>query len=35
MLPQRNVNCFVAPLHSTAADRAYIVHGARQTGEKR
>jgi len=25
MLPQRNVNCFAAPLHSAAADRAYIV----------
>ena len=25
MLLQRNVNCFMAPLHSTAADRAYIV----------
>jgi len=24
-LPQRNVICFEAPLHSTAADRAYVV----------
>ena len=24
-LPQRNVNCFEAPLHSAAADRAYVV----------
>jgi len=37
MLPQRNVNCFAAPLHSAAADRAYIVCMAWDrlgTGEK-
>jgi len=27
-LPQRNVNCFEAPLHSAAADRAYVVRVA-------